>query len=195
MLIAPPQGEPSISPVIHAHDSIYHIRRRYQAQGCKVRRLQARDWIEIKEGGKATKLGGKISIKTGDYKIYKIFKHDYQITDEEGTLYKVKKKYIHDITIKLIQKGGEIDFKDFTYNINNILKVGYNLYIPQSVSANADNESDYSLLKGSYSIKSFSCKQVRIQDNTGTIYDLQSKKLANLIILTDNNEFLFIAYS
>ena len=65
LLIAPPQGEPSISPVIHAHDSIYHIRRRYQAQGCKVRRLQARDWIEIKEGGKATKLGGKISIKTG----------------------------------------------------------------------------------------------------------------------------------
>ena len=184
MLIAPPQGEPSISPVIHAHDSIYHIRRRYQAQGCKVRRLQARDWIEIKEGGKRPNWAAKYLLKRAIINI-QIFKHDYQITDEEGTLYKVKKKYIHDITIKLIQKGGEIDFKDFTYIINNILKVGYNLYIPQSVSANADNESDYSLLKGSYSIKSFSCKQVRIQDNTGTIYDLQSKKLANLIILTD----------
>lgn len=236
LLIAPPKGDPFISPVIHAHDSLYHIRRRYKAQGCKVWRLQRGDWVNIAAGGIVTKLGGKTAVNKDDYQIKEVMKNDYKITNEDGIAYKIRKKTIHAIimkkeTRKLMQTGGEISFQNFRYSkeleingsyrfppcegyeesvklhspnspeleisgkklygyiIRNIieeptLKEGDNLHIPESISANADDESNYSLPKGNYSIKK-SGKSLDIQDNTGTIYRLQNKKLARLIILPD----------
>ena len=85
LLIAPPQGEPSISPVIHAHDSIYHIRRRYQAQGCKVRRLQAMEiGLKSKKAEKRPNWAAKYLLKRAIIKYTKFSKMIIKLQTKKG---------------------------------------------------------------------------------------------------------------